>query len=352
MAAQTYKCPNCGGSMVFDPEKQRFVCEYCLSDFQREDLDRLSSDGMQEEPSSADLSAEEKEPESALLYTCPSCGAEIAMEGTTVSDFCYYCHNPVILSGKLSKEQMPSLVIPFQFSKDDAKERFLSWIGRKTYLPRDFFSAKQIEKLSGVYFPYWTCDRIMHGSLSGTARRIRMWRAGDMEYTETKVYSVRRAGQIELRDLSRNALQKAQVRMLDGILPFDLQKAEPFHTGFLSGFQAEVKDMERECFKAEIEQETEGYVRELLTGTASTAGGFQAERFCASEEKSVWRYVLLPVWILTYRRNGALYYFAMNGQTGEICGRLPIDYRKLAAACAGLFLAVTASITLLGGLLL
>ena len=44
--------------------------------------------------------------------------------------------------------------------------------------------------------------------------------------------------------------------------------------------------------------------------------------------------------------------FAMNGQTGEICGQLPVDYRKLLTVCGGIFAAVTALITLLGGLML
>ena len=31
MAAITYKCPNCGGGLVFDPGTQKYKCEYCLS---------------------------------------------------------------------------------------------------------------------------------------------------------------------------------------------------------------------------------------------------------------------------------------------------------------------------------
>lgn len=343
--------------MVFDPDRQRFVCEYCLSDFSREELDKIPAEEAKDENISSSESSDEKDRADAssaqtLLYTCPSCGAEIAMEETTAADFCYYCHNPIILSGRLSREQSPSYVVPFQFSREEAKERFLSWIGQKRFIPPAFFSKKQIEKLSGVYFPYWTCDCTMQGCLSGTTRDIRIWRTGDLEYTETKVYSIRRSGQVELHDLSRNALQKAQVRMLDGILPFDLKKAVPFHTGFLSGFQAEVKDMEKEVFEPDLLQESETYVRNLLTGTVTGHGSFQPDHFHAEQVKSVWNYVLLPVWILTYQSKDQLYYFAMNGQTGEICGQLPVDYRKLTALCGGIFAAITALITLLGGFLL
>lgn len=342
MSTLTYKCPNCGGSMVFDPQKQQFVCEYCLTAFESEALAEPVQENQTSEP----------EPDEALLYTCPSCGAELAMEKTTAAGICYYCHNPVVLSGKLSGNQMPSFVIPFQISAEEARERFLSWIGQKKYIPAAFFSQKQIEKLSGVYFPYWICDCTLQGDLQGTARNIRVWRSKDTEYTETKVYSVRRLGQVRLTELSRNALQKAQGRMLEGILPFDIKKAEPFRTGYLSGFQAEVKDLEKETFETELEKEAEDYVKKLLSDTVTGHTGFSAENFHAEKQKTIWHYVLLPVWILTYQNKNELYYFSMNGQTGEICGRLPLDYRKLTAVCTGIFAAVTILITLLGGFLL
>ena len=60
-----YQCPNCGGPLKFDPEKQKYACEFCLSVFTQENLE-----------------AWEKEKKGAqgqkgvpVLYTCPSCGA-------------------------------------------------------------------------------------------------------------------------------------------------------------------------------------------------------------------------------------------------------------------------------------
>ena len=34
----TYKCPNCDAGLLFNAEKQRFSCEFCLSDFTAEEL--------------------------------------------------------------------------------------------------------------------------------------------------------------------------------------------------------------------------------------------------------------------------------------------------------------------------
>lgn len=351
MAVLTYKCPHCGGGMVFHPEKQNYACEYCLSEFSQAELDALNQEqeAKESEAASSDSAQEEAD---ALLYTCPSCGAEITTDETTAATFCYYCHNPVVLSGKLSRERMPSLVLPFRITKDEAKDRFLSWIAGKKYLPPDFFSKKQIEKLSGIYFPYWVCDCTMEGSLSGTAKDIRVWRSGDTEYTETKVYSIRRAGTMEFHDITRNALQKSQGKMIEGILPFDLKEAKEFHTGFLSGFQAEVRDMEREAFEAGILAETTNHAKNLLYDTVISHGSFTSDSFHTSNQKSKWNYVLLPVWILTYRSGGEVYYFALNGQNGKVCGKLPVNTRKLIVSSAFVFAAVTALITLIGGLVL
>ena len=41
MAVQSIKCPNCGGGLKFDPELQKSKCEYCLSEFTSEELDKL-----------------------------------------------------------------------------------------------------------------------------------------------------------------------------------------------------------------------------------------------------------------------------------------------------------------------
>ena len=39
MAVVTFKCPNCGGDLQFDPASQKFQCEYCSSEFTQEEAD-------------------------------------------------------------------------------------------------------------------------------------------------------------------------------------------------------------------------------------------------------------------------------------------------------------------------
>ena len=46
--------------------------------------------------------------------------------------------------------------------------------------------------------------------------------------------------------------------------------------------------------------------------------------------------------MLTYQggKDGVPYYYMMNGQTGEVCGKLPIDKKRVLATALGIGLAV------------
>ena len=110
----------------------------------------------------------------AALFTCPSCGAEIAADNTTAATFCYYCQNPVVLTGRLDGKFMPRRLIPFKINKDSAIEKFISGQGRKIS-PKDFYSKNSIDKLTGVYFPYWIIDCDTKSDLVAEGKKIRSW---------------------------------------------------------------------------------------------------------------------------------------------------------------------------------
>ena len=148
MAVISFKCPNCDGELIFDPETQKYKCEYCGSKFTQAELDALqpaeskemnagAADGSDEaeqettEQQSADTKKKEGEDggAEAVIYNCPSCGAEIVTDATTAATFCYYCHNPVVLGKRLEGKYLPNKVIPFKISKKEAEKRFLEYVG-------------------------------------------------------------------------------------------------------------------------------------------------------------------------------------------------------------------------------
>ena len=332
MAVISFKCPNCDGELIFDPTTQKYKCEYCDSKFSQKELEEMQPAAASEQKVSFGLQGEMEgtSDKDAVRYTCPSCGAEIMTDATTAATFCYYCHNPVVLGGRLDGKFLPNKIIPFSVPKETAVKAFLDYVGSKKFVPKAFFSQKQIESVTGVYFPYWLYDVELEGNMQGDARKVRVWRAGDNEYTETKFYAVERAGDISLSNLSENALQKANAKLASGVMPFDFKLMKSFHTGYLSGFLAERRDIEQSAvqnkMRGVMRESAEKLMRDTISGYTSVS--VQRSNFLPKRED--WSYVLLPVWTITYKgRNGNIYYYSMNGQTGKVCGELPVDRRKL-----------------------
>ena len=343
MAVITYKCPNCGGDLRFHPDSQKYRCEYCLSEFDQ---------GQLEEPA-ADAEAVNTEEPGAVFYHCPSCGAEIVTDESTTATFCYYCHNPVVLEGKMRGEYHPDLVIPFAIDREKALGIFDQWIRKKKYIPNEFYSKDQIEKLTGVYFPYWLYSCRVDGKLDAKGIRRKTWVTGNIRYTQTQEYDVLREGEMQVDHVTRNALSKANRKLAEGVLPFEMDKMQPFHMGYLSGFMAEKRDMEEEQFQNEVQQEVRDYATNSLRSTAGSYDDIQVRQATADLTDEKWDYALLPVWTLTYKepKSGKMYYFACNGQTGKVCGELPVDSGKLLKLFLSMFVPVFAVLLIAGYLI-
>lgn len=335
MAAITLKCPNCGGGLIFNPDTQKYKCEYCMSDFALEELEKLEKESKARAEKEENTDGEA----GAVGYTCPSCGAEIVTDATTAASFCYYCHNPVVMEGRLEGSYHPDYVIPFSIDREKAQGIFEEWIRKKKYVPSDFYSKKQIDSMTGVYFPYWTYSCQVNGALEAEGTKIRVWDAGNLRYTERKIYHISRSGQMEVRHVTRNALQKANGKLAAGVLPFDSGGLKPFQMGYLTGFMAEKRDLEQNVLEANVKQEVTNFAVSSLKNSAEGYSSLQVQQQKAELQNEAWHYSLFPVWTLTYRgpKDGKMYYFALNGQTGKICGEIPVDKRKLAVLFFSVF---------------
>lgn len=356
MATVNYKCPNCGGPLKFNPDKQMFSCEYCMSDFEEQKIQQIYAE--REAKQSQAEKAEEKakqtattEDDEAVVYTCPSCGAEVVTTASTAATHCFYCQNPVVLGGRLSGEFKPDRVVPFALTKEKAIETFLGMCRKKWFLPKNFASKKQIEKLTGVYFPYWYIDSQRHAKVDATGQKVRTWRSGNKRYTETSIFQLLRAGDLVIKNVFERALKNESREMLQSVHPFDLSKAKDFSMSYLSGFQAEKRDLEKKDVEQAVEQRMQEYSKQLLKNTMKGYTAVQIQHYGDIKELESWNYTLLPVWVITYKYNGKILPFAINGQTGKTYGSLPVSKGKLAILFGIVAVAVFA-LSLLGGLLL
>ncbi len=336
----TYQCPNCGAGLNFDPDRQKFACDFCMSDFTEDELCGADLAGKAEE----ERAGNEDFCEHMLEYNCPNCGAEIAVDESTAADYCYFCHNPVVLVGKLSGQRRPHKIIPFKFGKDEAKKRFLEWAKKKRFCPNDFFSDAHADKIQGVYYPFWVTDADTVSRLDTVAHRTRVWFLGNRKYIETSDFKIERKGNIHFEDIVTSALSEADKTMLEGVLPYPSDSLIDFNMPYLHGFSAKKRDIERDSIEKEIRTRMDNYARTLLRGTVQGYNSVDPGKTEVKVKVSHWDYTLMPIWILTYKKSGKTYTFAMNGYTEKIYGELPISRVKLwLAGVAGALTAAAAA---------
>jgi DNA-directed RNA polymerase subunit RPC12/RpoP len=352
-----YKCPNCNAGLHFEQDTQSMTCPYCDSRFTVDEM--VAHSAQQETPGEDQFQWEDtstqnwSEDECARLvnFVCPSCAGEILSDENTAATFCPYCGNPTVLPGRVSGGLKPDGVIPFKLGKEDAQAAFRKLCKGKPLLPRFFMEEHRVEKISGIYVPFWLYD--CRGKFQGQykATRVRHWSDSNYNYTRTSYYHVARAGNAEFSRIPMDASEKMDNAIMESIEPFDYSQMVDFETAYLSGFLADKYDVPSENGQERVKQRVDSTFQNLI---GSTLVGYTTcmplTRNLSVTHGSA-KYVLLPVWMLYTKYRDKTYVFAMNGQTGKMTGTFPICPKRTAAWFAGIFAGVSGLMTLILNLL-
>lgn len=325
MATVIYKCKNCGGPVKYSATLGKFDCEYCNTVYTEDEVKLLDLLSERDEVVESSNNGEYVE------YHCPSCGANIVTDETTVATTCYYCNNPIVMTGKLESSQMPTRVIPFKVDKKKALESFDNWIKKKKFVPKSFYNdKKEIEEINGVYFPYWLYNTKVLVDLDREGSRTYSRTEGDYKVTYRKDFRIIRKGDVVVKNLPKLALAKSNKVLVESVYPFDFNTSIKFDSSYLSGFVAEKKDIEKEELMSSIEDDVYKYstrvVEKSMTGERVRVvnNDFRVQR-------GSFEYAMLPVWAISYndKDSDKHYFFSVNGQTGKVVGKLPIVMSKL-----------------------
>ena len=325
MATVIYKCKNCGGPVKYSATLGKFDCEYCNTVYTEDEVKLLDLLSERDEVVESSNNGEYVE------YHCPSCGATIVTDETTVATTCYYCNNPIVMTGKLESSQMPTKVIPFKVDKKKALESFDNWIKKKKFVPKSFYNdKKEIEEINGVYFPYWLYNTKVLVDLDREGSRTYSRTEGDYKVTYRKDFRIIRKGDVVVKNLPKLALAKSNKVLVESVYPFDFNTSIKFDSSYLSGFVAEKKDIEKEELMSSIEDDVYKYSTRVVE-KSMTCERVRVVNNDFRVQRGSFEYAMLPVWAISYndKDSDKQYFFSVNGQTGKVVGKLPIVMSKL-----------------------
>lgn len=252
MCVTEYKCPCCGAALQFGAEEQQMRCEYCENTFTLEALEACQASA-KAEPDTFDWTNDSRawtqaDQESMQAFHCPSCGGEILTEATTAATFCPYCGSPAILPGRVSDSLRPDRIIPFQLRREEAQEAFQRFCHGKRLLPKHYVTTQQLEKITGMYVPFWIFDGGVDATARYRATRIHHWADSKYSYTRTDHFLLQRGGNLQCRGVPVDGSRNMDNTWMEAIEPYDYSQAVPFDMAYLSGYLADKYDVSsQEC---------------------------------------------------------------------------------------------------------
>lgn len=356
----TFKCPCCGATLGFNGGTGELTCEYCGAGFTVEQA-KAAQAAEQVDAAASDMTWSAKKP--SLIrdeegrvsgYRCTSCGAEMVCDDKTAATECPYCGNNAIIHESFDGLFRPDLVVPFSVDKKTAQQKLRDFYQGKKLLPDSFLDQSRIENMTGLYVPFWLMSCHAEGAESYEGVREQTSRDDRYEYTKRDYYRVDREGRMDFDRIPVDASTKMDDATMDSLEPYDVSKAVQYDAAYFSGYLADRYDVDAAMAQPRAGERVENTFREELEEEAkkhydslSRTGGSLRLSDTRTE------YAMLPVWMLSTRFEGKIYSFAMNGQTGQVAGSLPIDqgkYKKAVALTSVIAAVILAALVfLLGG---
>ena len=335
------RCPGCGGTLRFDIQKQKLVCEYCDSEYDAESIEEVRS-------------ADEKlvfkgESMEAKIFKCPNCGAEVFATDLDAVEYCSYCGTFVTLESRLARIQKPSYIIPFNVTKEKCLELYMEELRKSHFLPK-YMNAESVESnLRNFYIPFWVysqkfkedADVKFKTTVDYTEKDVdfrQRFDVGLMRYISTAKIS----GGVE--GMIFDASSNLEDRISEEIKNFPITSLKPFKGAVMAGSYADVADVKSETYTEDACAKgltvVAGKIQDKVKGSEAihieVKYGKKAmfftdpalwqnpEDYCDVDAKLA----MLPVWFLTYKNKKRVFYSVINGFTGKMFAGIPVDVKK------------------------
>lgn len=328
------KCPDCGGTMDFDPQSGGLSCPYCGH---REEIVRQGQThsakeldfSQAEEKGNCNWGVEKK------VVICKSCGAQSVYDALEIASECPYCGSNQVMEEKGKNTLAPGGVCPFRIDKKQAGQRFKAWLKHKWFCPREAKEKAKPEAFFGIYLPAWTFDaqtRSKYRASYGIHRTVKTKNGSEIH---TEWHHTSGTYQEFIDDQLVFGSERYDRNILNQILPFATEQNVEYKPEYVAGFGAErysvglrdAWERAKQLIATRLQQGVEDQVRRKTQ--ADEVGQVQLD---TSFSEITYKYLLLPVWLSSFTYQGKVYQIMINGQTGRVGGRTPISWVRVALA--------------------
>jgi hypothetical protein len=350
IALEKHPCPACGAQAEWNPSKQKLVCPFCGTEApydvgdagQIVELDLVRA--LREMPDEMRGWQTERR-----TVQCRSCKAVSVFDPQRVGQRCDFCGSPELVDYEEIKSPIrPQSLLPFKVSESAVREQIRRWYASYWLAPGALKSRALVDRIHGVYIPYWTFD----------AQVVCPWEAeaGHYYYTtesyrdnqgRSQTRQVRHvrwepaSGVVEhfFDDTPIPGTQGVSHALLRQVEPFMTNELVPYETSYLSGFVVEhYQVVLLDAAKASEEAMT---VRLNELCAAEIPGDtYRSLTIHPTFSARTFKHILVPLWLLTYTYGNRVWQVLVNGHTGRMAGEYPKSPWKVALLVIGIIIVV------------
>ena len=339
-----YTCPKCGASTRYNVAAGGVACEHC-GYIAPAKTDLVGQDAQEFEFTLQTLSeAEQGWSVTRQELHCDRCGAVVSLTPGVLAAACPFCaSNHVNLSAAPSDQLRPRFLIPFKIQPQVVQGIVQTWLRQGWFHPDDLALSTVVDRLAGMYLPFWTFDARIEARWKaqvGYEQQERYYDHGSKDWKTRTVIDWRwENGQVTLDtdDLLVDGSAHLSHVLLGRIKPFYLNELVQYTPDFLAGWQAQAYEVSLPDAWEQGKATMREMARQACRGAIHSAH-VRNFSMIADFAEETWRYILLPVYLATYARQGKTYQVMVNGQTGAIGGQKPVAWWKVWLAIAALLL--------------
>ena len=322
-----YTCPNCSTLISYGEHETVLVCQHCgfTRGVDEHVISRSFIRSQQDSPSSG---AVRHWIENQGRLTCEHCGLTLLFPTGQPPESCPYCASTLLTaSPELMDLEDPGLIMPFKIDSEQAASGIKAWLGKGVLAPDDLALRHAGMHLSPAFCPFWLLtgrlDIPWFVDVNIGSDSLAEWEARTGTHTEP------------ISKLLIPALRKISMPDLADLGSFNLDDLVEFSPVAVDGAIVLARDHSLADASLLARERVSKKVRFSLTDEVDPR--LPRRNFKTGSPK--WgdltsKLVLLPVYLGSYPFQGKRHRLFINGQTGSVSGKRPVDMLKMVMVIA------------------
>jgi hypothetical protein len=314
-------CSFCGTSVPFSVDNTGALVEHDLAKALRETPD-----------------AERGWLEARRTVQCQSCKAVSVFQPGRVGQNCDFCGSPSLLDYQEIRAPIrPQGILPFKVTEGQVREQIRRWFASKWLAPSNLKARAMVDRVNGIYIPYWTFDAAVHCRWEADAGHYyyttEQYRDNQGRTRTRQVRHVRwepAAGEIQhfFDDVPVPGTHGVHHDLLREVEPFATKELVGYETAYVSGFV--VEHYQVVLFDA-AERSRQSMNEQLVQLCAAQVPGdtHRNLEIHPTYTGQTFKHVLVPIFLLSYTYGVRAFQVVVNGYSGQMAGEYPKSLWKI-----------------------